>query len=268
MCKILGVSKSGYYNRKKNGKSKRELEGLRLLTLIKRIYTEARGVYGSPRITAELLRRGEKCDKKRIARLMQSEGIKAKTVKRFKRTTNSNHKWKIEANILNQNFNIGKPNRVWVSDITYIRTREGWLYLAAILDLYSRRVIGWKVDKELRSKLVTGALRRAVEERVDTSGIIFHSDRGVQYASSEIKEMLRKNGMIQSMSRRGNCYDNAVAESFFHSLKTEHVNFENYITRNQASLSLFDYIEIFYNRKRLHSSIGYKSPVEYEQQNK
>ena len=264
MCNVLGASRSGYYNRMKNGKSKRELEREDLLIKIKDAYVESRGVYGSPRITAELKRRGENCNRKTIARLMKSEGIHAKTVKRFKRTTNSNHKGKISENILNQNFIVRKPNKVWVSDITYIRTREGWLYLAAVLDLYSRRVIGWKVDKYLHSELVVKALERALEERTAEEGIIFHSDQGIQYASTELRNVLSQNKILQSMSRKGNCYDNAVSESFFHSLKTEHVNFENYKTRLEAKLSLFDYIEIFYNRKRLHSSIGYNSPVEYE----
>lgn len=267
MCNVLGASRSGYYNRMKNGKSKRELEREDLLSKIKEAYVESRGIYGSPRITAELKRRGENCNRKRIARLMQSEGIIAKTVKRFKRTTNSNHKGKISENILNQNFNVRKTNKVWVSDITYICTREGWLYLAAILDLYSRRVIGWKVDKYMHSELVVKALERALEERTADEGIIFHSDQGIQYASTELRNLLSQNKILQSMSRKGNCYDNAVSESFFHSLKTEHVNFKNYKTRLEAKLSLFDYIEIFYNRKRLHSSIGYKSPVEYENLN-
>ena len=261
---MLNISRSGYYNRRKNGKSKREQEQERLLNSIKEIYVETRGVYGSPRITAELKRRGENCNRKRVARLMKSGGIRAKTVKRYKKTTNSNHKYKVVENILNQNFIVTKPDKVWVSDITFIRTREGWLYLATILDLYSRRVIGWKADKHMRTELVSNALERALKERSGKDGIIFHSDQGIQYASNEIKKLLNQNKMVQSMSRKGNCYDNAVAESFFHTLKTEHVNFENYKTREEAKLSLFDYIEIFYNRKRLHSSIGYKSPVEYE----
>ena len=264
MCRILGVSKSGYYNSRKNGKSKREEEQERLSTIIKEIYTESRGIYGSPRITAELKRRGECCNRKRIARIMKSEGMKAKTVRRYKRTTNSNHKCKIAENIIKQNFVITKPNKVWVSDITFIRTREGWLYLAAILDLYSRRVVGWKADKHMYSDLVSEALLRALEERSIEDGLIFHSDQGKQYASDEIRNLLKQNKIIQSMSKKGNCYDNAVAESFFHTLKTEHINFEKYKTRMEAKLSLFDYIEIFYNRKRLHSSIGYKPPVEYE----
>lgn len=264
MCRVLGVSRSGYYNRRKNGKSKREQEYERLLPIIKEVYVDSRGVYGSPRITAELRRRGESSNKKKVARIMKSEGIYAKTVRRYKRTTNSNHKCKIEENILKQNFVVKQPNKVWVSDITFIRTREGWLYLAAILDLYSRRVVGWKADKHMYSDLVSDALLRALEERSVEDGLIFHSDQGIQYASNEIKKLLEKNKMIQSMSRKGNCYDNAVAESFFHTLKTEHINFEKYKTRVEAKLSLFDYIEIFYNRKRLHSSIGYKSPVEYE----
>jgi transposase InsO family protein len=264
MCKVLGLSRSGYYKRKKNGKSKREIEEELLLGKIKEIYVEYRGIYGSPRITEELKRSGVNCNKKRIARIMHQAGIRAKTVKRYKRTTNSNHKEKVAENKLNQNFHINTPNKVWVSDITYLRTKEGWLYLAAILDLYSRRVVGWKLDKQLRSDIVLRALQRALEEREITEGLIFHSDQGVQYTSGDLRELLSQNKMMQSMSRKGNCYDNAVAESFFHTLKTEHINFEKYETREQAKLSIFEYIEIFYNRKRLHSTLGYKSPVEFE----
>ncbi|MFZ0370373.1 MAG: IS3 family transposase [Halobacillus sp.] len=264
MCRILGVSRSGYYKRKKNGKSKRAIDQERLLEKITEIYYESRGLYGSPRISAELKRRGESCDKKRIARIMQESGIRAKTVKRYRRTTNSNHNEKVADNRLNQSFIVHRPNKVWVSDITYIRTKEGWLYLAAILDLYSRRVIGWRLDKDLGSDLVLRALQRALEERKIEEGIIFHSDRGVQYASGDMRKMLTENKIIQSMSRKGNCYDNAVVESFFHTLKTEHINFEKYETREQAKLSIFNYIELFYNRKRLHSTLGYRSPVEFE----
>lgn len=264
MCRVLGLSKSGYYNRKKKGKGKREIQEELLLEKIKEIYIESRGIYGSPRITEELRRRGINSDKKRIARLMQQSGIRAKTVKRYKRTTNSNHKRKVEENRLNQNFKVKSPNKIWVSDITYIRTKEGWMYLATIIDLYSRRVVSWKLDKQLGSDLVLGTLKRALEERTVTEGLIFHSDQGIQYASNQFKKLLNKNGIIQSMSRKGNCYDNAVAESFFHTLKTEHINFEKYESREQAKMSIFDYIEIFYNRKRLHSTLGYKTPVEFE----
>ena len=264
MCKVLGISKSGYYNRKNNGICEREKQKELLLKEIKEIYRESRGLYGSPRITEELKRRGISCNRKRVARIMQSAGIRAKTVKRYKRTTNSEHKKAISENLLDQQFIVKRPNKVWVSDITYIKTKEGWLYLAAVLDLYSRRVVGWKLDKYLRSELVEKALIRALEERKIEKGIIFHSDQGIQYTSVELRKILSKNQMIQSMSRKGNCYDNAVAESFFHTLKSEHVNFEKFKTRLEAKLSIFDYIELFYNRKRLHSSIGYKSPVEFE----
>jgi putative transposase len=264
MCKILEISKSGYYNRRKNGIGEREKQRDLLLKEIKVIYLESRGLYGSPRITAELKRRGISCTRKRVAQLMQRAGIRAKTVKRYRRTTNSEHKKAISENLLDQRFIVNRPNNVWVSDITYIKTREGWLYLAAVLDLYSRRGVGWKLDKYLGSELVEKALLRALEERQVEKGIIFHSDQGIQYTSVGLRKILSKNQMIQSMSRKGNCYDNAVAESFFHTLKSEHVKFEKYKTRLEAKLSIFDYIELFYNRKRLHSTIGYKSPVEFE----
>ena len=267
MCQVLKISRSGYYSWKQNGKSKRARQREQILVLVKDIYRDTKGLYGSPRITEALRRQGVNCNKKTVAKIMKTNGIRARTVKRYRSTTNSKHRYPIAENKLNQNFFIPKPNKVWLSDITYISTKEGWLYLAAILDLYSRRVIGWKLDKELHSDLVIKALKRALDERSIEEGVMFHSDQGFQYASDRFRKVLEHNGMIQSMCRKGNCYDNAVVESFFHTLKTEHVNFENYETRLEAQLSIFDYIEIFYNRKRLHSSIDYKSPVEYEELN-
>ena len=264
MCKVLTVSRSSYYKRKNKGKSRRQRENEKLLVLIKEIFRESKERYGSPRITEELRRRGIRCNKKRIARLMRKEGIAARMFRKYRITTKSDHRLDRSENILGRGFSREGPNEAWTSDITYIRTDEGWLYLAAVMDLYSRKIVGWELGKRLDSDLIEKALQNALLDRKVERGIIFHSDQGSQYASESFRRMLRANGFIQSMSRRGNCYDNAVTESFFHTLKTELVNRTRYRTREEARRSIFEYIEIFYNRKRLHSSIGYRSPVEYE----
>ena len=264
MCKVLEVSRSSYYKRRSKGKSNRELENEKILTMIKEIFTENKERYGSPRITEELRHRGISCNKKRIARLMRKEGISAKIFRKYRITTQSDHDRARPSNLLGREFIRGRMNEVWTSDITYIRTDEGWLYLSAVMDLYSRKILGWHLDKRLDSDLVEKALQNALYDREISEGIIFHSDQGAQYASESFRHLLEINGFIQSMSRRGNCYDNAVTESFFHTLKTELVNRTRYKTREEARRSIFEYIEIFYNRKRLHSSIGYHSPVEYE----
>ena len=240
------------------------MENEKILTMIKEIFTENKERYGSPRITEELRHRGISCNKKRIARLMRKEGISAKIFRKYRITTQSDHDRARPSNLLGREFIRGRMNEVWTSDITYIRTDEGWLYLAAVMDLYSRKILGWHLDKRLDSDLVEKALQNALYDREISEGIIFHSDQGAQYASESFRHLLEINGFIQSMSRRGNCYDNAVTESFFHTLKTELVNRTRYKTREEARRSIFEYIEIFYNRKRLHSSIGYHSPVEYE----
>ena len=264
MCKVLTVSRSSYYKRKSVGKSKREKENEEILELIKEIFFESKERYGSPRITEELRRRGIRCNKKRIARLMRKEGIAARIFRKYRITTKSDHRLDRSENILGRGFSREGPNEAWTSDITYIRTDEGWLYLAAVMDLYSRKIVGWELGKRLDSDLIEKALQNALLDRKVERGIIFHSDQGSQYASESFRRMLRANGFIQSMSRRGNCHDNAVTESFFHTLKTELIYRTKYITREEARRSIFEYIEIFYNRKRLHSSIGYRSPVEYE----
>jgi putative transposase len=232
--------------------------------MISEVFMESKECYGSPRITAELKRRGISCNKKRIARLMSKYGIEAKIFRKYRNTTNSAHQREKSQNILGREFNRQRRNEVWTSDITYIRTEEGWLYLAAVMDIYSRKVIGWQLDKNLNSDLVERALRNALMDRRVDKGIIFHSDQGIQYASEGFRKILRDNGFIQSMSRKGNCYDNAITETFFHTLKTELTHRTKYRTREEARQSIFEYIEIFYNRKRLHSAIGYCSPVEYE----
>jgi transposase InsO family protein len=224
----------------------------------------SRYTYGSPRITIELREQGDTCSKNRVARIMRENDIKAKTARKFKVTTNSKHNMPISENLLNQNFSVSTPDRVWVSDITYIRTLEGWLYLSIILDLYSRKIIGWSVSDRITKKVVTDALLKAIWNRKPSKGLIVHSDQGSQYASIEFRNIIKRFGFKQSMSGKGNCYDNAVAESFFHTIKTECVYSEVYKSKSEAKSAIFDYIEIFYNRQRRHSTIGYMSPVDFE----
>lgn len=220
--------------------------------------------YGSPRVTEDLRANGTTCGKNRVAHLMKIHGIIGKAKKKFKATTNSKHNLPVAENLLNQNFEAEKPNTAWVSDITYVPTLEGWLYLVVILDLFSRQVVGWSMSDRLTSGFVVKALYQAIGRRRPASGCIFHSDRGIQYASTEFRGALKSFDFIQSMSRKDNCYDNAVAESFFHTLKTEYVYDYRYESRADARQSIFEYIEIFYNRQRRHSSLGYLSPVSFE----
>jgi len=264
MCRVIGASRSGYYRWKKQPQSKRQQENEKILMEIRESHKNSRRAYGSPRIAEELRSNGTKCSKKRVARLMKIHGIVGKAKKKFKATTNSNHALPVAENLLNQNFAAEKSNTVWVSDITYVPTAEGWLYLAVILDLFSRQVVGWAMSDRLTSGFVVKALYQAIGRRDPASGCIFHSDRGVQYASTDVRNVLRAYGFIQSMSRKGNCYDNAVAESFFHTLKTEHVYDYRYETRAEARQSIFEYIEMFYNRQRRHSALGYRSPISFE----
>lgn len=265
MCKILEVSRSGYYAHISREKSKTAIENEKLLEIINEEFKISRKLYGSPRLTIALQKKGYKYSKNRVARLMRENGLRAKTVKKYKRTTNSGHRLPVADNLLNQEFEVSSPNKKWTGDITYIWTRQGWLYLAVVLDLFSRRVIGWHIDQFMTKELVINAFRKASENRQINDDILFHSDQGIQYTSNEFVDLLHRKGVKQSMSRRGNCYDNAVTESFFHTLKTELIYFENYSSREDAKLSIFEYIEIYYNRKRLHSSLGYKSPVDFEE---
>ena len=266
MCQVLNVSRSGYYRYNSGEESQRSIENLILLAAIKEIYKQSHGTYGSPRITDALHDLELSCSRPRVARLMRANGIKAKTNKRYKVTTNSYHSYPIAPNLLNQDFWTNSAHRIWVSDITYIRTLEGWLYLTIILDLYSRKIVGWSMSDRLTAKRTTiPAFIQAVKRYQPLPGFIFHSDRGVQYACDDFRGLLKTFKAIQSMSGKGNCYDNAVAESFFHTLKTELVYHQIYHTRSQAKTSLFEYIEVFYNRFRKHSALGYKSPEQYEQ---
>jgi putative transposase len=264
MADALGVKRSAYYAWKKRGESQRSKENGRLLSRIRVLHARSHGIYGSRRIMVALRDDGHLCGKNRIARLMLQASIVSRMRRKFRVTTHSKHSFAKVENLVRQNFSTDKPNRLWVSDITYIWTKEGWLYLAVILDVFSRLVVGWSLSDRLHHSMVLQAFQQAVRTRNIRPGLVFHSDQGVQYACEEVKELLRSHQIIQSMSGSGNCYDNALAESFFHSMKTEWIYFEKYQTKGQASLSVFEYIESFYNRQRIHSSLGYQSPENYE----
>lgn len=264
MCRVLGVSRSGYYAWRKRPPSAAEQRREELTARVREIHAEVRQRYGSPRMHAELIARGHTCCVNWVARLMKRAGISAKGKRRFVRTTDSNHSLPVADNVLDRQFDPPEPNATWVADITYIPTREGWVYLAAVEDLFSRRVVGWSMDATMTSRLVVDALGMAVSSRRPGEGVLAHSDRGSQYASEHYQRVLASDGIICSMSRKGDCWDNAPMESFFASLKKELVHGEDYATRAQAKASIFEYIEVFYNRVRRHSSLGYVAPAEYE----
>ncbi len=263
MCRVLGVDRSGYYAYLRRGLSRRHEENERLVRKIQEIWRWSRGVYGYPRITAELRSRGLRHGKNRIARLMRENGIKARTKKRFRVTTKSDHGLAISEDLVGRNFAVDSVNRLWVSDITYIWTWEGWLYLSVVMDVFNREIVGWALGERLKKELVVHALRKALMDREPQPGLIFHSDRGSQYASHQVRRILKAREIRQSMCGKGNCYDNAMIESFFSSLKKELVRLETFHSKEQAWRSVFDYIEIFYNRQRRHSALNYRTPVEY-----
>jgi transposase InsO family protein len=265
MAKILGVSTSGFSAWKKRLDSPREAERHRLLRTIEDIHRASRGSYGSPRIWEQLRGLGFSVSKARVERLMRENGIRAKTKKKFRVTTDSNHDHPVAKNTLNRDFSPAAPNQAWAGDITYVWTEEGWLYLAVIIDLYSRQVVGWAMNERITQDLTLSALRMALDRRNPGPGLLHHSDQGSQYAATAYRKLLSENGLICSMSRRGNCWDNAVVESFFHTLKTELLYHEHIVTRMQARRLIFEWIEVFYNRIRLHSTLGYKSPMQYEE---
>jgi len=266
MSSVFGVSRSGYYQFTHATASPRAQEDERLLLKIKAIHQSSRQTYGSPRIYAELREEGEMCSRKRVSKIMKKSGIMAKMKRRFKVTTRANPKAALAPNLLQQDFSAETPNQRWVADFTYIDTREGWLYVATVLDLFSRRIIGLAMSARMTDDLVIAALEQALTHREPTTSLTHHSDRGSQYTSKDFRNLLRENGIIASMSGTGNCYDNAAMESFYHTLKTEHVYFEYYNTREEAKQSIFEYIEVFYNRQRRHSTLGYVSPMVYEKQ--
>jgi transposase InsO family protein len=264
MCKQLGVSTSGFHAWRKRPPSSRALEDGALLNAIQKIHAKSKGRYGSPRVHRELVANGVVVSKHRIARLMRENGLRGRRAAKFKHTTDSNHAMPIAPNTLARDFTADAPNEAWVTDITYIPTREGWLYLAAILDLYSRRVVGWSMSERITRQLTLDALAMAIVARTPEAGLLHHSDRGSQYASADYQAALDAAGIECSMSRKGDCWDNAVAESFFATLKTELVHDADWITRAEARSAIFEYLEVFYNRQRRHSSIGYVSPEEFE----
>jgi putative transposase len=264
LCQVLQVSVSGFYSWRKRGPSQRAREDEQLKVHIRAAHKASRGRYGSPRVQKDLCAQDQHVGRKRVARLMKADGLAARRKRRFRRTTDSTHQHPVAPNLLDRQFTVDAPNAVWVTDITYIWTQEGWLYLAAILDLYSRKVVGWAVDESLERHLALDALAMALSNRRPARGLLHHSDRGVQYASDDYQKALKKDGLICSMSRKGDCWDNAVAESFFATLKAELVYLTEYRTRAEARASLFEYIEVFYNRQRRHSAIGYVSPSQFE----
>lgn len=267
LCRVLGVTRSGYYGWRKRPPSRRQQANEQLVAQIINIHRQSKETYGSPRIVDELKEQGISCSRNRVARLMRLHNLHAKTKRRFKVTTRSCHRLPLAADLLRRDFRAPAPNRVWTSDITYLWTREGWVYLAVVLDLYSRFIVGWELSDRLTTDLVTTALQRALDRRQPEGDLVFHSDRGSQYASEELHTLARCHAIRLSMGATGSCYDNAVTESFFHTLKTEKTYFERYETREQARQSIFQYIEVFYNRQRRHSTNGNLSPWRYEQQN-
>lgn len=262
MARLLEVSKSGFYAYLNRPPSSRYIENERLLEKIKAIHKKTKHIYGSPRITEELSEQGSP-SRKRVARLMQINGLRAKTVKKYKATTHSDHNLPVADNLLNRDFKAEKPNQKWVSDITYVATDEGWLYLAGIMDLCGRAIVGFAMAEHMRTSLVISALKQAVGRTGAGAGLLVHSDRGVQYASKKYQKQLKKCGFTCSMSRKGNCWDNAPMESFWGKLKQEWLYGQRFRTRAQAKAAIFEYIEVFYNRHRRHSSCGYIAPLTF-----
>lgn len=268
MCGVLAVSAAGFYAWAKRSPSARAIADERLMLHIRIAHRRSKGRYGAPRIHRQLRTEGTHVGKKRVARLMKRDGLQARRPRRWRSTTDSAHTYPIAPNLLNRQFDVNgvRVNRVWVSDITYIPTREGWLYLGAVLDLDSRRCIGWAMRETLEAELAVSALRMAIVTRRPPPGLIHHSDRGVQYACDEYRAMLDAHGILASMSRKGDCWDNAVAESFFATLEWELILQSDWLTRAEARRAIFQYIEGWYNRERLHSTLGYRSPITYERE--
>ena len=264
LCRVLGVSRAGFYAWQQRAESPRAGEDRRLAVEIATIHAESRRCYGSPRVQAELRARGQCLSRKRVARLMRRAGLAARRRRLFRTTTDSTHGRPVARNILNRDFTAATPNRCWVTDISFIATGEGWLYVAAILDLFSRRVVGWALSERLTTPLALEALDMAVTRRRPPLGLLHHSDQGGQYASADYRKVIAEHGMTMSMSRRANCWDNAVAESFFATLKVELLQDTAWPTRTHARRAIVEYIELFYNAQRRHSALGYLSPAAFE----
>lgn len=266
-CRVLEVSASGYHQRRARGEERDQpsvrIRDMALLVHIRAVFTEMKGAYGWPRIWRELAARGVHAGKERVRKLMKANGLQARGKRKFKATTNSNHALPVSQNLLERNFNAPRPNRVWTGDITYIRTDEGWLYLAVVIDLFSRHVVGFAMHERMTRQLVIDALRMAWFRRHPDSGLIFHSDRGSQYASGDFQKQMKAFGMLGSMSRKGDCWDNAVTETLFGSLKVERLHGMRFETRREAKDEVMDWLQ-FYNHRRLHSTLGYLSPMNFE----
>jgi putative transposase len=266
MCRFMGVSKSAYYGWLQRKPTRREQSDDKLMPIIQSIFAKSRATYGTRRIRQTLQRKDLPVGRRRIGRLMHAAGLACKTKRKFKATTDSKHNLPVADNLLDRQFTVQEPNQAYVGDITYIHTREGWLYLAVVIDLYSRQIVGWSMDGNMRAKSVNDALLMALWKRKPDKGLLWHTDRGSQYASDSHRKLLKLYGIRQSMSRKGNCWDNAVSESFFHTLKTELTHHQTFHSREEAKQAVFEYIEVFFNRERLHSANGYKSPVDFEMQ--
>lgn len=264
MCAVLGVSSSGFYGWARRPVSRREQENRRLLSRIQSVHFETAGNYGAVKTWKTLRREGESCGRHRVARLRRINSIIAKRMRRFRAAYAARNSAPAAPNLLDQNFTADSPNRIWVGDITFIPTRKGWLYLAVQVDLFSRKIVGWSMSERINQQLVIDALIMAIKQRNPEPGLIHHSDQGIQYTGTNYQKILKTHDMIASMSRKGNCYDNAVAESFFSNLKNELVYHSDYYDRDEARAAVFKYIEVFYNRKRLHQTLAYKSPAQYE----
>jgi putative transposase len=264
MCKFMKISRSRYYEWIASPCSTKEKEDAGLLETIKVIFKEGRATYGTRRIQNKLRLQNKAVSRRHIGRLMEEAGLICKTKRKFKATTDSNHSQPIAPNLLARQFHVARPNRYWVGDISYIPTHEGWLYLAVVIDLYSRNIVGWSMSSHMKAELVNKALLMAIWQRKPAKGLIWHTDRGSQYASDSHRKILQDHQVIQSMSRKGNCWDNAVSESFFHTLKTELTHQCKFKSRQEAKHAIFEYIEVFYNRIRIHSANNYLSPMEFE----
>ena len=265
MCSLLNIGRSSYYEWLQAEPSERSLENQRLSKKIKEIFMEGRCNYGSRRIRKILQSDGIIISRRRIGKLMKQQNLSCKTKRKFRCTTDSNHGLFVSPDILQRDFRAHRPDKKYVGDITYIPTHEGWVYLAVVIDLFSRRVVGWSMNDNMKASLVNDALLMAILSRKPQPGLVWHTDRGSQYASDSHREILKQHGILQSMSRKGNCWDNAVSESFFHTLKTELIHQIRFTTREEAKKTIFEYIEVFYNRKRLHSANDYVAPVIFEE---
>ena len=267
MCRALKVSRSGYYAWRNRKASQRAKENEKLIVFIEKVFLSSRKTYGSPRVFKQLRADGIACGRNRVARLMRHENIVAQRQRRYKRSRSLPHEANVTENILKRQFTVSQPNKVWAGDISFFWTGSGWIHLAVIMDLFSRRIIGWSLSTNANEELVKGALNMAIANRNMPDGILHHTDRGSQYGSDEYQKILKERNMTCSMSRKGDCYDNAVVESFFKTIKVELTRDRRFISREEARTAIFEYIEIFYNRKRLHSTLGYLSPAEFESQN-